>query len=54
MLWPDGRYPEHVDQFAELLQSGIAAARAVDPAIRSSSTNDKGRNNAAVREWLDT
>jgi arabinogalactan endo-1,4-beta-galactosidase len=53
MLWPDGRYKEHVDPFAELLKAGSAAARAVDPTIQVVLHHDKGRNNAVVREWLD-
>ena len=53
MLWTDGHYPDHVDQFAELLKSGNAAARAVDPSIKIVLHHDKGRNNMAVRRWLD-
>ena len=53
MLWPDGRVPEHFDQLADLLKSGIAAARAVDPKIKVVLHHDKGKNNQAVRQWLD-
>ena len=53
MLWPDGRAKDHFDNFAELIKSGIAAARAVDPAIKIVLHHDKGNNNAVVRWWLD-
>lgn len=53
MLWPDGRVPDHFDQLAELLKSGIAAARAADPSIKVVLHHDKGKNNQAVRSWLD-
>ncbi len=53
MLWPDGRAKEHFDNFAELLKSGIAAARAVDPKIKIVLHHDKGNNNKIVRWWLD-
>ena len=53
MLWPDGRVPEHFDNLAELLKSGIAAARAVDPQIKVVLHHDKGKNNQVVRAWLD-
>lgn len=53
MLWPDGRTKDHFDQFADLLKSGIAAARAADPSVQIVLHSDKGRNNAAVRQWLD-
>jgi arabinogalactan endo-1,4-beta-galactosidase len=53
MLWPDGRLPTNFDNFADLLKSGIAAARAVDPEIKIVLHHDKGRNNQAVRYWLD-
>ena len=53
MLWPDGRLPQSFDQFAQLLKSGIAGAREVDPSIRIVLHHDKGRNNQAVRGWLD-
>ncbi|HEY2584956.1 MAG TPA: glycosyl hydrolase 53 family protein [Tepidisphaeraceae bacterium] len=53
MLWPDGRAKDHFDQFAELLKSGIAAARDVDPAIKVVLHHDKGRDNKVVRWWLD-
>lgn len=53
MLWPDGATKDHFDQFAELVKSGIAAAREVDPSIRIVLHSDKGKNNKAVRAWLD-
>ena len=53
MLWPDGRAPDHFDQFAELLKSGITGARAADPSIQVVLHHDKGRNNQVVRQWLD-
>jgi len=53
MLWPDGRAKDHFDIFAELVKSGIAAARAVDPKIKIVLHHDKGNNNPAVRWWLD-
>ena len=53
MLWPDGRAKDHFDNFAELVKSGIAAARAVDPAIKIVLHHDKGNNNQVVRWWLD-
>lgn len=53
MLWPSGRLPAHWDQFADLLKSGISAARAVDPAIKIVLHSDKGANNKAVRSWVD-
>jgi arabinogalactan endo-1,4-beta-galactosidase len=53
MLWPDGRAPDHFDQLAALLKSGIAAARAADPSIKTVLHHDKGRSNQAVRTWLD-
>ena len=43
MLWPDGRAKDHFDNFAELVKSGIAAARAVDPAIKIVLHHDKGK-----------
>ncbi len=52
-LWPDGRAKDHFDNFAEIIKSGIAAARAVDPAIKIVLHHDKGNNNAVVRWWLD-
>ncbi len=53
MLWPRGRIPEHFDEFAELVKSGIAAAHAADPSVLIVLHSDKGANNAAVRWWLD-
>jgi len=53
MLWPDGRAKDHFDQFAQLLKSGIAAAREVDPAIRIVLHHANGRNVTVVRTWLD-
>lgn len=58
MLWPDGRAKDHFDNFAELVKAGIAAARAVDPAIKivlhnDKGNGDKGNNNRPVRWWLD-
>jgi arabinogalactan endo-1,4-beta-galactosidase len=53
MLWPDGRAKDHFDAFAELLKSGIAAAREVDPGIKIVVHHDNGRGNKAVRWWLD-
>jgi len=53
MLFPDGRAKDHPDNFADLLKSGIAAARAVDPAIKIVIHHDNGRGNKAVRAWLD-
>jgi arabinogalactan endo-1,4-beta-galactosidase len=53
MLWPDGRAKDHFDQFADLLKSGISAARDVDPAIKVVLHHDKGRDNRVVRRWLD-
>jgi arabinogalactan endo-1,4-beta-galactosidase len=53
MLWPDGRAKDHFDNFAELLKSGIAAARDVDPSIRIVLHHDKGVNVKPVRAWLD-
>jgi homoserine O-acetyltransferase len=53
MLWPDGRAKDHFDNFAELVNSGIDAARAVDPAIKIVLHHDKGNNNKPVRWWLD-
>ncbi len=53
MLWPDGQAKDHFDQFADLLKSGIAAARAVDPSIKIVLHHAGGRNNPAVRRWLD-
>ena len=53
MLWPDGRTPDHFDNFAALLKSGIAATRDVDPSIKIVMHSDKGRNNKIVRPWLD-
>lgn len=53
MLWPTGRVPGHFDQYAELLKSGIAAARAVDPSIKIVLHNAAGRNDKAVRQWVD-
>jgi arabinogalactan endo-1,4-beta-galactosidase len=53
LLWPDGRAKDHFDNFAELVKSGIAATRSVDPAIKVVLHHDKGNNNAVVRWWLD-
>jgi arabinogalactan endo-1,4-beta-galactosidase len=53
MLWPDGRAKDHFDNFAELLKSGVAAARDVDPTIKIVLHHDKGTNNKVVRWWLD-
>ncbi len=53
MLWPDGRAKDHFDDFAELVRSGISAARAVDPSIKIVLHHDKGNNNKSVRWWLD-
>jgi arabinogalactan endo-1,4-beta-galactosidase len=53
MLWPDGRARDHFDNFAELLKSGIAAAREVDRSINIVVHHDAGRNDKAVRAWLD-
>ncbi len=53
MLWPDGRAKDHFDNFAELLKSGVAATRDVDPSIKIVLHHDKGTNNKVVRWWLD-
>ena len=53
MLFPDGRATDNFDQFAELLKSGIAGAREADPSVLIVLHHDKGRNNQAVRGWLD-
>jgi arabinogalactan endo-1,4-beta-galactosidase len=53
MLWPEGRAQDQFDQFAELIRSGSAAVRAVDRSIMVVVHHDKGRNNQAVRQWLD-
>jgi arabinogalactan endo-1,4-beta-galactosidase len=53
MLWPDGRAKDQFDNFAELLKSGIAAARDADPSIKIVLHSDKGGNVKAVHPWLD-
>ena len=53
MLWPDGRNKDHFDNYADLLKSGVAAARDVDPSIKIVLHHDKGTNNKVVRWWLD-
>jgi arabinogalactan endo-1,4-beta-galactosidase len=53
MLWPDGRAKDHFDNYAELLKSGVAAARDVDAKIKIVLHHDKGTNNKVVRWWLD-
>jgi arabinogalactan endo-1,4-beta-galactosidase len=52
MLFPDGDMRLHPDNFAELLKSGIAAARDVDPKILVCVHSDKGRADAAARKWV--
>jgi arabinogalactan endo-1,4-beta-galactosidase len=53
MLWPAGEAKDHFDQFAELLKSGIAAARAVDPSMQIVLHSATGRDNQVTRAWLD-
>lgn len=53
VLWPAGRAPRNFDQFADLLKSGISAARAVDPSIKIVLHHAGGANNQVVRKWLD-
>jgi arabinogalactan endo-1,4-beta-galactosidase len=53
MLFPDGSMKDHLPQSAELLKSGIAAARAVDPAIKVVLHHGNGHNVEAVRRWVD-
>jgi arabinogalactan endo-1,4-beta-galactosidase len=53
MVWPDGKAKDHIDQFADLLKSGIAAVRDVDPSIKIVLHHDKGRNGKVVCAWLD-
>jgi arabinogalactan endo-1,4-beta-galactosidase len=54
MLFPDGDMRLHPDQFADLLKSGIAAARDVDPSILIVIHNDKGRALAPARKWVES
>src|SRR5262249_419652 len=58
MLWPDGRVGgnasgDHFDNYSDLLKSGVAATRDVDPNIKIVLHHDKGTNNKVVRWWLD-
>ncbi len=53
MLFPDGDMRDHLPECAELLKSGIAAARAVDPSIQIILHNHNGHNGEAVRKWVD-
>ncbi len=52
MLWPDGS-AKNFDQFAELTNAGCLAVREFDRAIPIALHNDKGRDNAKVRWWVD-
>lgn len=53
LLFPDGDMRDHLPQAAELLKSGIAAARAVDPSIKIILHNHNGHNGEAVSKWVD-
>jgi len=53
MLWPDGSTKTHFDQFADLLKSGIKAARDVDPSIKIVLHTDKGSNDPVARRWVE-
>jgi arabinogalactan endo-1,4-beta-galactosidase len=52
MLFPDGR-ATHFDRFAELTNAGCKAARAFDPSLPIALHHHLGRDNAAVRMWVD-
>jgi arabinogalactan endo-1,4-beta-galactosidase len=52
MLFPDGR-ADHFDQFAELTNAGCIAARQSDPKLAIAVHHHLGRDNAAVRAWVD-
>jgi arabinogalactan endo-1,4-beta-galactosidase len=52
MLFPDGRLP-NFDHFAELTNAGCIAARQFDPKLQIALHHHLGRNNAAVRQWVD-
>jgi len=52
MLFPDGRATKF-DQFAELVNAGCSAARESDPAMPIALHHHLGRDNAAVRVWVD-
>jgi len=52
MLFPDGR-ASNFDHFAELVNAGCAAARQSDPKLQIALHHHLGRDNAAVRAWVD-
>ncbi len=52
MLFPDGRV-SRFDQFAELTNAGCIAARQSDPQLQIALHHHLGRDNAAVRTWVD-
>jgi arabinogalactan endo-1,4-beta-galactosidase len=52
MLFPDGR-ASHFDQFAALLNGGIAGVHDVDPKIKIMLHHHLGRSDLVVRAWVD-
>jgi arabinogalactan endo-1,4-beta-galactosidase len=56
MLWPDGKLPEHWNQFADLLKAGIRGVREGSGTNRSPRIMihiDKGGNRQATRYFFD-
>ncbi len=56
MLWPDGKLPEHWNQFAELLKAGIRgvdAGRGDGPRPRIMIHIDRGGDRAGTRAFFD-
>jgi arabinogalactan endo-1,4-beta-galactosidase len=52
VLFPDGR-ASNPDHFAELINAGCTAVRGFDPKIPIALHHHLGRDNAAVRPWVD-
>ena len=53
MLWPDGRASSNMDHYADLLDTGYAAVKAVDPATQSIIHLDNGWDNGLYRWQFD-
>jgi len=52
VLFPDGR-ASNFDHFAELINAGCTAVRQFNPRIQIALHHHLGRDNAAVRVWVD-
>lgn len=53
MLWPDGKLPEHWDNFADLLRAGIAGIRAAGQPTRVMIHIDRGGDWPATKTFFD-